>query len=82
MGFTKILVTSFLLVILVVSMSSQNAMASEIKATINGQKCISQCIGSYDNYKCSVDCIALGYVTGGCRTLYPSEPPYCCCYKL
>ncbi|XP_023635594.1 LOW QUALITY PROTEIN: defensin-like protein 50 [Capsella rubella] len=81
MGYTKILVPLFLVAILVVSMSPQNAMASEIKA-IKEQKCTVPCTPSYENLRCSVDCITLGFSTGGCRIFFPHQPLYCCCFKL
>ncbi|XP_010496830.1 PREDICTED: defensin-like protein 50 [Camelina sativa] len=80
MGYTKILLTLFLVVILAISSSPQKAMASEIKAKINGLKCFDTCTPSYDDYKCHVDCMTSGYAAGGCTTLSPSQPQKCCCY--
>ncbi|CAL9234546.1 unnamed protein product [Arabidopsis halleri] len=81
MGFTKILVTFVLVVILVVSSSPQNAMASEIKARINGGlECFNTCTPYYDDYKCNVDCLSSGYPAGDCHAVSPSQPKKCCCY--
>ncbi|KAG7573460.1 hypothetical protein ISN44_As09g017440 [Arabidopsis suecica] len=87
MGFTKILVTFSLVVILAVS-SPQYAMAciriivyicAEIKARINGLECFNTCTPSYDDYKCNLDCISSGYPAGDCH-MSPSQPKKCCCY--
>ncbi|AEC08803.1 unnamed protein product [Arabidopsis thaliana] len=80
MGFTKIVVTFFLVVMLAVSSSSQNAMASEIKAKINGLECFNTCTPYYDDYKCNVDCLSSGYPAGDCHIVSPSQPKKCCCY--
>ncbi|KAG7575953.1 hypothetical protein ISN45_Aa03g004040 [Arabidopsis thaliana x Arabidopsis arenosa] len=80
MGFTKRLVIFSLLVILAaVWLSTQSAMAAEIKAT-NGLQCNNPCTKKYPEYACNVDCITSGYATGHCISVHPPEPQYCCCY--
>ncbi|ESQ51033.1 hypothetical protein EUTSA_v10023103mg [Eutrema salsugineum] len=79
MSYTQILVILVLVVILDVSLSTQNTMASEVKAT-NRHTCFHKCTRSYDMYECNVDCIYSGYNAGECHSLFPTEPKYCCCF--
>ncbi|ESQ51011.1 hypothetical protein EUTSA_v10023060mg [Eutrema salsugineum] len=79
MSYAKILAIFVLVVILDVSLYTQNAMILEIKVT-NGLKCFNKCMASYNTYECNVDCLSSGYAAGGCRSQSPSEPEYCCCY--
>ncbi|KFK37865.1 hypothetical protein AALP_AA3G039400 [Arabis alpina] len=75
MSFTKILMTFFLVVILVVSISNQNVIGSEMKISKTYQ-CFNQCTsdsGAFGPHRCNKDCMAYGYVDGQCIT------GLCCC---
>ncbi|CAN7112156.1 unnamed protein product [Brassica rapa subsp. narinosa] len=89
MGFTKKTVSFFLVVLLAVSLFTQNSMVSagryiKPKERSVGKKCLAiTCTMTYTTQQCSTHCIQMGYATGDClpkEAAKPQPPEYCCCY--
>ncbi|CAF2078983.1 hypothetical protein Bca4012_090781 [Brassica carinata] len=88
MSFTKMFVTYFFVVVLVISVSIQPHKASDStkKYVPVGVTCLSiVCTSTYTSRECEGYCISKGYNNGECRPLdlvKPVAPEHCCCYYV
>ncbi|XP_019083151.1 PREDICTED: defensin-like protein 44 [Camelina sativa] len=79
MSITKTSMTFLLLIVLTVSLSNYNVLASEIKPTGRiDNMCKTTCSATYGNGKCGVDCRNAGFSSGQCVT-FGRFVNKCCC---